>query len=228
MKRWAIGVAAALIAAAWVGSAVIYPALPDRVPTHWNIRGEVDAYGPKTVPTLLMPAIMTGLLALFCALPWLSPAKFQVDTFPRTYSLIVVLTIGLQTYLHAAILAATMHPKMDVGRWLLGGLFLFFALMGNLMGKVRRNFWMGVRVPWTLASERVWNDTHRVTAWLYVGAGLIGCVLCLLGWVLIATGLLLVAAFAPIGYSLWRYKSLERAGLLDLDDAPAAEGAGRA
>ena len=74
---------------------------------------------------------------------------------------------------------------------LVGGTFLFFALLGNVLGRVRRNFYIGVRVPWTLASERVWNDTHRVAAWLFVACGLAG-------FVIAVAGLPLVAAFAVL------------------------------
>ena len=60
---------------------------------------------------------------------------------------------------------------MDIGRAMIGGMFLFFALLGNVMGKVRKNFYIGIRVPWTLASDRVWNDTHRLAAWMMVAGG---------------------------------------------------------
>src|SRR5262249_58530216 len=70
---------------------------------------------------------------------------------------------------------------VDLGRGFMAGLFLFFALIGNVMGKVRKNFYIGVRVPWTLASDRVWNDTHRLAAWVMVAAGVIGFLMTVLG-----------------------------------------------
>jgi uncharacterized membrane protein len=76
---------------------------------------------------------------------------------------------------------ATLHPEMDPGRPLVGGIFLFFALMGNLLGKVRRNFWMGIRTPWPLAGDAVWIATHRAAARLYTAMGLIGAVMALRG-----------------------------------------------
>jgi uncharacterized membrane protein len=103
-------------------------------------------------------------------------------------------------------------------RFFLGGLCLFFALIGNVLGKVRRNFWMGVRTPWTLASEAVWNQTHRLAAWLFVAAGLLGFALVMVlppsaVWVLLAV--LLPAALLPVVYSLVLYKRLEREGRLE-------------
>ena len=94
-------------------------------------------------------------------------------------------------------------------------MFLFFALMGNVMGKVRKNFYIGVRVPWTLASDRVWNDTHRLAAWVWVAAGVIGFGMIVLGVPIIYPIVVLVlSAFVPVIYSFVHYKSLERRGAL--------------
>ena len=103
----------------------------------------------------------------------------------------------------------------DLGRGFMAGMFLFFALMGNQIGKVRKNFYIGVKVPWTLASDRVWNDTHRLAAWVWVAAGVIGFVLIVAGvWIVIPIVLLFVAALIPVVYSFVHYKALERAGQL--------------
>ena len=95
------------------------------------------------------------------------------------------------------------------------GMFLFLALIGNVMGKVRRNFYVGVRVPWTFASDRVWNDTHRFAAWTMVGGSLLGFVLVISGLSLIAAiAVLLVSMLSPIIFSFVHYKRLEREGSL--------------
>ncbi len=107
-------------------------------------------------------------------------------------------------------------PKLlEIGRALIAGIFLFIAFMGNVMGKVRRNFYIGFRVPWTLASDRVWNDTHRLAAWVMVAAGLIGFVLVVAGVSpVVALGLLIGSMLIPAVYSFVHYKSLERRGAL--------------
>jgi len=206
---------------AWCLSIGVYPALPSRIPTHWNFQGEVDGWGDKTWATFLVPGMMVGMLVLFAFLPALSPRHFEVTTFRSTYLYIMVLTTAMFLYVHAVILLATWQevrggPKLfDLGRALIGGIFLFLALLGNVLGKVRRNFYIGIRVPWTLASDRVWNDTHRLAAWLLVVAGLAGCLLVLAGGNLaLALGLLISAFLIPIVYSFIHYKSLERSGAL--------------
>ncbi|HVA49752.1 MAG TPA: DUF1648 domain-containing protein [Pirellulales bacterium] len=207
-----------LTLAAWAAALIAYPSLPQQVPTHWNIRGQVDGYGDKSWATFLTPAVMLGLLVLFRLLPWLSPRPFTLDTFRGTYEFVVVLVMALMAYIQALMLWAAYAGPIDVGRALVGGLCLFFALIGNVLGKVRRNFFVGVRTPWTLASERVWIDTHRLAARLFVVAGLAGFVLCLaLGGPVAFAGtlaLIMIAAFAPALYSLVHYKRLERQGLV--------------
>jgi uncharacterized membrane protein len=212
-------IALVLLAITTVVTALMYSSLPETIPTHWNIRGEVDGYGGKWT-LFLFPAIMAGMLVLFYFLPALSPKHFEVDTFRSTYLYIMVLVVALFGYMDAVMLyvvhrAVAKEPSIDLGRAFIAGLFLFFTLMGNVIGKVRRNFYIGVRVPWTLASDRVWNDTHRLAAWVMVAAGCIGFVMTVSGFSIIAAFALLIgSAFIPIIYSFVHYKSLERRGAL--------------
>jgi uncharacterized membrane protein len=163
---------------------------------------------------------MVGMLVLFYFLPALSPKHFEVDTFRPTYLYIMDITLGLFGYMQGVLLYTVYQnvhagASIDPGRGLIAGMFLFFAFMGNQLGKVRRNFYIGVRVPWTLASDRVWNDTHRLAAWVMFAAGVIGFVLVILGvWIVIPIVLLVAAGLIPVIYSFVHYKALERAGEL--------------
>jgi uncharacterized membrane protein len=208
-------VALALVVGVWVVTALIYPGLPAKIPTHWNLQGKVDGYGSKGT-LFIMPATIVGMLILFGLLPALSPKSFEVDASRSTYLFIVVLVLGMFTYMQGVIVyAVTRHGHIDMVRAMLSGLFLFLGLMGNVLGRVRRNFYIGVRVPWTLASERVWNDTHRVAAWVLVAASLAGFVMTVTGLPMIAAfGALIVGAVVPIVYSFVHYKALERRGAL--------------
>ena len=123
----------------------------------------------------------------------------------------------LLAYIHGLMLWAGRAGPIDTTRALLAGMLVMFALIGNVLGKVRRNFWVGVRTPWTIANERVWNDTHRIAAWLFVGAAMAGLVLLVLPLPLPATSisvfvLIMAAALLPVVYSLVLYKRLERRG----------------
>jgi SagB-type dehydrogenase family enzyme len=166
-------VGAALIASAWG-----YRLAPPQIVTHWNLQGQADGYGgPGRL--FFIPITMGALLIVFLVLPAISPRRFKVDSFRSTYDFVVFLVLALLAYIHAVILWATLAGPIDAPRLLMAGLFLLLALVGNVLGKVRRNFWMGIRTPWTLASERVWRDTHRLAARLLFVVGPVGFVLAL-------------------------------------------------
>jgi uncharacterized membrane protein len=164
----------------------------------------------------LFPLINTGVYAMLLALPWLSPRKFKIDDFRPVYDYIAFLMVVLFAALQGIILYGQSQGELP-GRLFLGVFFAFFGLLGNVLGKVRKNFYVGIRTPWTLASETVWEKTHRLGAWLFVATGVGGFVAVMLGapfwWCFPA---ILVAAFVPVIYSLIIYKQLERAGKLDV------------
>lgn len=163
-------IACALMVLAIGFTAAVYPSLPERIPIHWNAHGEIDGWGSKPW-SFLTPAIMVFMLGLLRVIPWLSPKQFEVDTFRGTYAFIVMLVMGLLAYIHVLTLLPPLGYEIRTDKALLGGMMLFFMLRGNVLGKVQRNFFVGVRTPWTLASERVWIETHRLAARVFVGTG---------------------------------------------------------
>jgi uncharacterized membrane protein len=210
MKRNYFLMASLLIGATLIVTLVLYPDLPDRIPAHWSWRGEVNRYGAKW-EIFLLPAAMAFFVLLFAALPWLSPRRFSVEAFRSTYLYMMLLLIVFLAYLHALILWAAFSRPLDMNRALLTAAFLLLIFFGNVLGRVRRNFYIGVRTPWTLASEKVWDATHRFAARAFVLAGLLG----LLSLVFISSalaGLVILGAalLASVFYSLAYYKRLER------------------
>jgi uncharacterized membrane protein len=158
---------------------------------------------------------MLAELALFSLLPVLSPKRFEVEAFLRTYLRVMLAAILLAGYITAILLFAALTGHVDVSSALLGGVSVLLVFVGNLMGKVRRNFFIGIRTPWTLASERVWHDTHRLAGKSLVAAGLASFAAALWGglagisaWI----ALVLAGALVPVAYSFVRYRALERGG----------------
>lgn len=218
MNRLQMWLSLAIVVVSWIAAAALYPSLPERIPTHWNIHGQIDAYGDKTWATFLSPALMTVMLGLLRAIPWLSPKHFEIDTFRQTYEFVVLLVVGLFGYINALLLVAASGGPVDFGRAMIGGMCLFFLLLGNVLGKVRKNFFVGVRTPWTLASDRVWVDTHRLAARLFVAAGIIGLPFCVWGGTVLSFAapftMIMLACLVPVIYSLFHYKRLQRHGEL--------------
>lgn len=212
-----------ICAGALVFSAVLYPRMPDRIPTHWNWKGEIDGWGDKHWAAWMLPGGMLLMLLVFQALPWLSPRQFAIDSFRKVYDFLIVLLMLLFGSLHVLFLlpAVGVQPPVDTVVMIL--MSIFFVLLGNVLGKVQRNFYVGVRTPWTLASERVWNDTHRVAAWLFFFSGVLGVIAAVvLPWFgqrpFLSFPILILGALISVPYSLFRYKQLERRGELE---APA-------
>ena len=202
-----------LIVLVFLVTLYVYPRLPEQVPVHWNLEGKVDDYGDKTWATFLLPGAMILILGLMKALPWLSPKPFAVDSFRTTYTFVMFICACLFAYIQGLLLWSMLHEAIDTSRAFLAGLFLFFALLGNVLGKVKRNFWIGIRTPWTLANERVWNDTHRFAARVFVAVGILGFITTIAGVTpIFAIAILMVAVLITAGYSLALYKRLERAG----------------
>jgi uncharacterized membrane protein len=211
-----------LIAAALAATVLLYPHLPERVPTHWGINSRPNGYSPKGALFLFGPGGMAAVMLMAWVLPWLSPKRFEIDSFRQTYDLVMLLVFGMMAYVYAVMLWADCGRAIDMTRAISCEGCLLFVLIGNVLGKVRRNFYLGVRTPWTLASERVWNATHRFAAKTFVAGGLVGLALAVAGlflWAILAS---LVGALAPVVYSLVYYKQLEGRGEL-VDHAPGWE-----
>ena len=125
----------------------------------------------------------------------------------------MLVILGLMAYIQAMMVWAGLDGRSSTDKALLGGICLMLALLGNVLGKVQRNFYIGIRTPWTLANERVWYATHRFGAKTFVLGGLLAFVMVFAGagfWFSFAT--IMAAALTPVVYSLVHYKRLERRG----------------
>lgn len=120
----------------------------------------------------------------------------------------------MMAYFYGIILWAGAGLHIDIARFVIGGVCLLVAVIGNMLSKVRRNFYIGVRTPWTLADERVWHATHRFAAKSFVIAGLLGLAMALAGVQFGPIVVIVAGALAPVVYSLVFYKQLERRGEL--------------
>lgn len=212
MTRGTWFAAVGLVGVVLLGSVLVHGKLPERVPTHWNLRGQVDGHGPRAVAAFALPAVLVGMLGFFAVLPKVSPAQFSMNDFRGTYGKIVLILLAMLAFIQTLALLAALGYSFDMTRLITAGMLLGLALMGNFFGKIRRNFFVGVRVPWTLASERVWNETHRLAAWVTSGCGLIGSVVALAGYPLVGLGFVVPIVVVPVAFSLVRYKQLEARG----------------
>ncbi len=153
--------------------------LPDTVPIHWDINGQANGYGPKWVNTFLVPIISIGLYVLIRVLIAAGPRLGGRQATNANLQTARVITAGLILFMlviQLALIAQSLGIGFDMTTIVLLAISALFIFIGNYMGKMRRNFWMGIRTPWTLTNTVVWERTHRLGGWLFVAVGLIGIV----------------------------------------------------
>ena len=160
-----------LVAAMLVGSALCWSSAPEQIPIHWNIQGEVDGFGGKLPSLLFLPVVAIGLHILLGFLPTIDPGAANCEQFKRTFRTIRLLPTVIFFVIHSVLLAHAIghHPDMSL---IVGCAFgLVMIVIGNCLGKVRPNWFVGIRTPWTLSSKLAWTKTHRIGGWLFVVLG---------------------------------------------------------
>jgi uncharacterized membrane protein len=197
-----------VIAGQFALAAANWSTAPDRIPVHWGLHG-ADRWGGRVEGLLVLPFIALGIYFLLLFLPRVDPGRANYPSFWSSYSTIrlaVLLVIG-GIYV-MTLIAMRGHPA-DVGVWaplLVGAMFV---LIGNVMGKLRPNWFVGVRTPWTLSSKVSWTRTHHVGGWMFIGLGilLMAAALVRAPWAFAAVGVIGgIAVAGLIGYSyvVWR------------------------
>ncbi len=171
-----------MITLAFAISIAVYNRLPDPMPTHWNTQGQVDDYSSRPVGAFLMPLIMIAIAALIPVLPKIDPRGRNYEKFDTAYFTIMNATITAMLAIHVFALAAALGLNVSIGRAAPAAVGLLFIVIGNILPRVRSNWMVGIRNPWTLSSDRVWERTHRLGGYLMLGLGVL---------------LLLSAPFAP-------------------------------
>ncbi len=188
-----------------------YPQLPEVIAVHWNAAGQVDGYGGKFWGVFLLPTLLLGLWALFAILPQIDPLKANIAKFRPAYNLTVLMILLVLAVVAKLALLWNLGYRFPFTLIMLGLLNVLSIGLGGVLPQMKRNFFMGIRTPWTLASDAVWDQTHRVGGRLFVAAGVVGLLSLVAGtpvavWVTLLTHL--SAAVSVIGYSYIVYRRM--------------------
>jgi uncharacterized membrane protein len=189
------------------------PALPDQLAVHWNVDGAADAFEPKVLALFLLPAAMLAAYLLLLLVPRIDPLRANIEQFRKPYDRFVALLIGFLFVVYVATLALNAGYFFNIGYLVILGLSAVIYYTGSLMRSTKRNYFIGVRTPWALASDIVWQKTHRVAAELFETYAilLLFSIVFLeyfLALLLVPLALILVSLFA---YSYYEYRKLGRA-----------------
>ncbi len=161
-----------LLAAMFVLAAVTWSTAPAQIPVHWGLKGNVDRYAGRLEGLLLQPVLAAFVYALMLVLPKIDPGRANYARFSGAYYAIRASALAVMALIYGVIHLVIRGYAIDMPRTvgLLVGGILF--VLGNLLGKIRPNWFVGVRTPWTLSSKLSWTHTHRVAGWVFIFGGI--------------------------------------------------------
>lgn len=197
-----------LILASFLIGAYLQPYMPEKMASHWDANGNVDGYMSGFWGLFLMPVISTILFLAFMLIPKIDPLKENIEEFRGYFDVFILLLFGFLFYLYMLTILWNLGYRFNIIQLLAlaFGLIIYYA--GVMMENAKQNWFIGVRTPWTLTSESVWNKTNRLAGKLFKVAG----VLAALGTAFPEYAILLIlvpvilAAIYPVIYSYQEYQ----------------------
>jgi uncharacterized membrane protein len=162
----------ALVALALLAGVILWNQLPEQMASHWNMNDEVDGAMSKFWGVFLMPLIALGLFGLFLIIPRIDPHKANIAQFRETFNMFIILIVVFLLYVHGLTLAWSLgYQNFKMSSALLPFIGVLFIVIGYMLRKAKRNFFIGIRTPWTLSSDSVWDKTHQLGSILFIVSG---------------------------------------------------------
>jgi len=189
-----------------------YPQMPEKIASHWNAQGQVDGYMSKFWGLFLMPLLSMMLFLLFIAIPKIDPLKHNIEKFREYYDGFVVLIIVYLFYVYLLTIFWNIGIRFSMVQPLAPAMGILFYYIGILIENAKRNWFIGIRTPWTLSSEKVWEKTHKIGGKLFKIAGIIafiGVFFQRYALFFILVPIILVAAYTIV-YSYFEYQKETR------------------
>ncbi|MEZ4703392.1 MAG: SdpI family protein [Rhodothermales bacterium] len=203
-----------LLALPFVVLAVIWDRLPDELPVHWNARGEIDRYDAKGFSALMIPLIGVGSYLLMLAVPWIDP-KRQTDANQKAIRAFRFIFPLLMTSIFGVLCLNWLGYAIDMGQTIFVLIAALFLVIGNFLGAIKPNYFIGIRTPWTLESADIWRKTHRMAGKLWVFGSLVMIAI----WFFVPSTAyptvfivgVVILTLVPVGYSFYLYMAAKRA-----------------
>lgn len=191
--------------------AVFYRELPVQLPTHWGPNGVADDYTSKIGTFFMLHGIMIGMYLLMIFLPKLDPKKANYNQFQKGYLVIINGVLVLLIAIDFGTLYIGLGHDLEMPKLICILVGVLFIVIGNYMQQVKSNYFVGIKTPWTLANEAVWNKTHRVGARCFMIAGFVIMLAFLfpVKWIpVVIVGAAIICSVIPIVYSYVIYKKI--------------------
>lgn len=196
----------------YIAGIILYPQLPNMIPSHWNISGQVDGYTPKNIYLVFIPTLTLFIYIMLLLAPRLDPKAENYKKFIGVYNGFNVVMVLFMAGLYFITLLFAMGISISISKFIRFIIGIMLLFIGNYFGKIRHNYTFGIKTPWTLASEKVWNKTHRISGPLWVVVGLVWMLSIFFAertaFIIDMFALILVSLFGTI-YSYILFKKLE-------------------
>lgn len=144
-----------------------YPRLPDMIVSHWGITGEPDDYMGKGFGLFFVPVLIIIFTGLFYLIPKIDPLKKNIESFRKYFDWFIIIFELFFLYLYILTIVFNLGYKFNMLIWLMPAFVVLFYYVGVILGKAKRNYFVGIRTPWTLASDKVWDKTHKLGSILF-------------------------------------------------------------
>ena len=203
-----------VVAAALVVSVAAWDLVPERIASHWNARGEVDGTMPRFWGLFLMPIVLSAMALLALWIPRIDPLSKNIALFRKYYDGFMAMLLLFMFAVHVFLVLWNTGTKVSPNAIFPPALGVLFYAIGVLCGETKRNWFIGVRTPWTLSSDAVWEKTHHRAKPLFKAAGILSLGGVFLGEqaIFLVLALVLGLVFYLVIYSYLEYRKEPHTG----------------
>lgn len=186
-NKWKILVSSLVTLLPILVGLILWDKLPERMPSHWGVGGEVDGYSPRWVSVFAIPGFMLVVHLICLAVTAMDPKNGNHPE--KVIDLLLCICPMMSLLVNSIVYAVAMGAEISVGTWVMAATSILFIVIGNYLPKCRRNYTIGIKLPWTLDSDENWNATHRLAGKIWVVGGF----------------LILASSFLPEKAAVWIY-----------------------
>ncbi len=201
-----------LIILAFVVGLLSYSSLPETIPSHWNAQGEIDAWSSRNFGVFFLPSITLGIYLLITLIPLIDPLKKNYSKFAIPYFWFRTLFILFFVLLYFYTLWAALETKLNINFFIIPAFSVLFTLIGIFLPKVKKNYFVGIKTPWTIHSEEVWDKTHQFGGKCFIVGGILAIFSLLFPqyFLSIFIAVILLTALTPIIYSYFIFRKINK------------------
>jgi uncharacterized membrane protein len=153
-----------------------YNALPGYMITHWDSHGEPNGMTSKFWALSIIPFLTIVIFLLFISIPKIDPLKRNYAKFIKYYDSFILIFIIFMVYINFITLLINLNSNLKINNFIIPAIGILFIYMGIILKNIKRNWFIGIRTPWTISSDKVWDKTHILGSKLFIISGTISII----------------------------------------------------